>query len=138
MDESILRQALAETFIEGWEVTPTGSGFLVISDWRWPNRERIEIFVRTVGERDDLYTVTDGGDLFNFLFAQGIDLTQDEPSLRTIQGTAKNYGAEFIDYQLLKGANDEDLAQAIRELLEAIKDASLLLWYKLESHHSVH
>ena len=66
MDEKTLEQNLAETLVEGWDISSTGNGFLVASDWRWPNNERIEIYVRNVGEREDLFLVTDGGELFNY------------------------------------------------------------------------
>jgi len=63
MNEKILEQNLSEAFIRDWEIIPTGSGFLVVSDWLWPNHERIEIHARTVGEREDLFVVADGGEL---------------------------------------------------------------------------
>jgi hypothetical protein len=138
MDDMSLEDKLALAFMEGWTVTPTGNGYLLASDWRWPNDERIEIHVRTVGEREDLYLVTDGGDLFNFLFSQGIDLTKDKASLNRISHAVESYEAKLIDFQIAKGANEQDLARAIRLILEAIKDASLLLWHKFEKGTHLH
>jgi hypothetical protein len=138
MDDMSLEDKLALAFMEGWTVTPTGNGYLLASDWRWPNDERIEIHVRTVGEREDLYLVTDGGDLFNFLFSQGIDLTKDKASLSRISHAVESYEAKVIDFQIAKGANEQDLARAIRLILEAIKDASLLLWHKFEKGTHLH
>ena len=70
MDESVLEEQLAEELIGGVEILSTGNGFLVITDWRWPGDEKIEVHARRVAERDDLYLVTDGGELCNFLFAK--------------------------------------------------------------------
>jgi hypothetical protein len=131
MDEKSLVENLAEELIKGWDITPTGSGFLISTDWRWPNHERIEVYVRTVGEREDLYLVSDGGEVFNFLFAQGIDLAKDSQGMKIFSGVAQNYGAKIVDYQMAKGASDADLPQAVRAILEAIKDVSFLLWHKL-------
>ena len=138
MDDINLEEKLAMAFVEGWTVTSTGNGYLLASDWRWPNDERIEIHVRTVGEREDLYLVTDGGDLFNFLFSQGIDLTKDKAALTRISHAVESYEARFIDFQIAKGANEQDLARAVRLILEAIKDASLLLWHKFEKGSHLH
>ena len=138
MDAKTLEKELSEELIEHWDITPTGNGYLIATDWQWPSHERIEIFVRTVGGRDDLFLVTDGGELFNFLFAQGIDLTRDEHGLKVIEGVADHYGMKLNDWQLTKGSNPEALARSIREVLEAVKDASLLLWYKLDQRGSLH
>ena len=133
MNETTLEQNLTEALIREWEIIPTGSGFLVVSDWLWPNHERIEIHVRTVGEREDLFVVTEGGELFNFLFSQGIDLTRDEKGQKAVRNVLSHYGAELVDFQIVKGAGEGDLAQAIRLLVEAVKDASFVLWHRLEA-----
>jgi len=138
MDESILRQRLQETSIEDWEILSTGEGFLLVTDWHWPNNERIEIHIRPVGERDDLYLVSDGGDLFNLLYSQGVELGKDERGMKILDGVAKNYGAKVVDCQIAKGAGPEDLHRAIRMVLEAVKDASFLLWYKLDEGACLH
>ena len=59
MDENQILDALAEDFFHGWDVAPTGGGFLITTDWALPNNERIEIHVRRVGDREDLFIVTD-------------------------------------------------------------------------------
>jgi hypothetical protein len=138
MDEKLLFDSLAQELIREWDVIPSGNGFLVMTDWRLPNDERIEIQVRTVGERDDLYVVTDGGNLFNFLFAEGVSFDADDTGMKILNGVMKRYGAQFVDYQIVKGANDETLAGTVKNLLEAVKDASLLLWHKLSDRKSVH
>ncbi len=132
MDEAVLRDSLGDELIREWDVVETGGGFMVISDWKWPNSERIEVYVRTVGEREDLFLVSDGGDLFNFLFSQGIDLTSDAHAMKVFRSVARNYGADFVDYQIVKGANEGDLPRAVRMVVEAVKDASLILWYKFK------
>lgn len=131
MDEKTLEQNLAEELIRGWSINTTGTGFLIITDWQWPNHDPIEIYVRSVGEREDLYLVSDGGEIFNFLFVHGIDLTRDEQGRRVFAGTAQHYGAKIVDYQISKGANNGDLHQAVRSILEVVKDVSFLLWHKL-------
>jgi hypothetical protein len=133
VDENVLEEKLAEELIAGWEVVPTGSGFLVTTAWRWPNDEMIEIFVRRVAERDDLYLVTDGGELFNFLFARGMDLTEDARSMELLDSIAESAGARMIDYQIVKGANNEDLPRSIRLVAEAVKEGAFLFWYLLSS-----
>ena len=90
MDENEILEALAEDFFQGWDVTPTGGGFLVATDWVLPNNERIEIHVRRVGEREDLFIVTDGGELINYLFAEGVDLTRDRDNRRILDRIAAN------------------------------------------------
>lgn len=131
MDQKTLVENLAEELIGEWDIIPTGNGFLISTDWHWPNHERIEVHVRTVGEREDLYLVSDGGEVFNFLFAQGIDLTKDAQGMKVYNGVAQSYGAKIVDFQLAKGASDADLHKAIRAMTEAIKDVSFLLWHKL-------
>ncbi len=131
MDETTLRQNIGKELIDGWNITATGNGFLVATDWHWPNQDRIEIFVRAVGEREDLFVVTDGGDLFNFLFSHGIDLARDGQAMKIFNSISRSNGAEFVDYQIIRGANPADLARAVRLVLEAIKDIAHLLWYKL-------
>ncbi|MDY0041947.1 MAG: hypothetical protein RBS57_16665 [Desulforhabdus sp.] len=138
MNERNLGEKLAAAFIAGWDVTPTGNGYLLSSDWRWPNADRIEIHVRTVGEREDLYLVSDGGDLFSFLYSRGIDLSKDKLALGKIGAAVENYDAKLVDYQIAKGANEEELPRAIRLVLEAIKDASLILWDKFEKGSHLH
>jgi hypothetical protein len=133
VDEKVLEEKLAEELIADWEVISTGSGFLVATAWRWPNGEMIEIYVRRVADRDDLYLVTDGGELFNFLFAKGMDLRQDGRGMEILDSLAGSADARMIDYQIVKGANNEDLPRSIRLVLEAVKEGAFLFWYVLSS-----
>ncbi|MCE5333652.1 MAG: DUF1828 domain-containing protein [Desulfobacteraceae bacterium] len=133
MDEREILEGLTEDFFKGWDVMPTGGGFLVISDWQLPNNERIEIHIRRVGEREDLFIVTDGGELINFLFSQGVDLSTDKESQKILNGIADNRSVKITEFQLVKGANEEELPRAIRELLEAVKEASFALWHRIRS-----
>jgi hypothetical protein len=133
VDENVLLDELAEELVAQWEVIPTSGGFLVTTAWRWPNDERIEIRVRRVAERDDLYLVTDGGELFNFLFAHEIDLRRDERSLEILQSLAESAGARIIDYQIIRGAGNEDLAHSIKLVLEAVKEGAFAFWRYLSS-----
>lgn len=132
MDETVLEERLAEALIAEWEVLPTGNGFLVSTDWRWPGDEKIEIHIRRVAEREDLYLVTDGGELCNFLFAKGIDLRQDHRSMQVLQRIAAGTGAGIMDYQIVRGANGEDLAQSVRQVLEAIKEGAFVFYWQLD------
>ena len=132
MDENEILEALAEDFFRGWDVTPTGGGFLITTDWVLPNNERIEIHVRRVGDREDLFIVTDGGELINYLFSEGIDLTRDRDSRQILDRIAENKSIKVTEHQLVKGANEEEIAWAVRVLLEAVKEASFSLWRKNE------
>ena len=138
MEEKTLEQSLSEVLLQGWEISGTGTGFLIVTDWQFPDKERIEVYARRVGERDDLYVVGDGGEIFNTLFSHGIDLSKDERGMKMFTRVAENYAAQIVDFQLVKGAKEEDLASAIRMILEAIKDASFLLWHKLDQAGSLH
>jgi len=90
MDENEILEALAEDFFQGWDVAPTGGGFLITTDWVFPNNERIEIHVRRVGDREDLFIVTDGGELVNFLFAEGVDVMRDSECGSILEGIVQN------------------------------------------------
>lgn len=140
MDENEILEALAEDFFQGWDVAPTGGGFLITTDWVLPNNERIEIHVRRVGEREDLFIVTDGGELINYLFSQGVDLTRDRESQRIVAGIAENRSIKISEHQLVKGANEQEIAGAVRVVLEAVKEVSFSLWHKIRSNpeDSVH
>jgi len=140
MDENEILEALAEDFFKGWRVAPTGGGFLITTDWSLPNNELIEIHVRKVGEREDLFIVTDGGELINYLFSEGVDLTLDRSSQRILDGIAENRTVKITEHQLVKGASEEELAGAVRMVLEAVKEASFSLWHKImiKSKDSVH
>ncbi len=133
MDEQEILEGLAEDFFQGWEVRSTGGGFLIITDWMLPNNERIEIHVRRVGERDDLFLVTDGGELINYLYSEGIDLAKDHEGRRILEGVANNRSIEIVDYQLAKGANGEELPGTVRVMLEAIKEVAFSLWPRIRS-----
>jgi len=133
MDENEILEALAEDFYRGWNVTPTGGGFLIATDWVLPNNERIEIHVRRVGEREDLFIVTDGGELINYLFSEGIDLTRDPDNRRILDRIAENRSIKVTEHQLVKGANEEEIAWAVRVLVETVKEASFSLWRKIKS-----
>lgn len=138
MDEKALFEGLAEELIRQWEIIPTGGGFLVLTDWEFPNDERIEIQVRMVGEREDLYVATDGGSLYNFFFTEGVILDADENAMNVLKRVTGRHGAQLVDYQIVKGANDETLPQSVKDVLEAVKDASLLLWHKLSHGKAFH
>lgn len=140
MDEKDIFEELTEDFYQGWDVMSTGGGFLITTDWMLPNKERIEIHVRKVGQREDLFVVTDGGELTNFLFAQGVDLARDRESRRILEGIAENHSLKITEHQLVRGANEGELAKAVRALLEAVKEASFSLWHKIRSkpEDSVH
>lgn len=140
MDENEILEALAEDFLQGWDVAATGGGFLITTDWVLPNNERIEIHVRRVGDREDLFIVTDGGELINYLFAEGIDILHDRGSQRMLEGIAENRSLKVTEHQLVKGANAEEIAGAVRVVLEAVKEASFALWHKIKStpEDSVH
>lgn len=138
MEEKTLERSLSEVLVQGWDITGTGNGFLITTDWQLPNGERIEVYARRVGDREDLYVVGDGGELFNLLFANGIDLSKDEQGMKIISRIAENYAAQIVEFQLVKGAKEDELAQAVRMILEAVKDASFLLWHKLDPKGSLH
>ncbi|MGO8945671.1 MAG: hypothetical protein ACLQJ7_18605 [Syntrophobacteraceae bacterium] len=140
MDENDVLEALAEDFSRGWDVTPTGGGFLIATDWVLPNNERIEIHIRRVGGREDLFIVTDGGELINYLFSEGVDLTRDRDSRRILDVIAGNRSIKVTEHQLVKGAKEQEIAGAVRVLLEAVKEASFSLWHKIKSkpEDSVH
>ncbi len=133
MDEQEILEGLAENFYQGWDVMPTGGGFLITTDWTLPNNERIEIHIRRVGDREDLFIVTDGGELINFLFSQGIDIDKDRSSRNIINGIADNRSIKITEYQLVKGANEVELSGSVRIMLEAIKDVAFSLWHKIKS-----
>ncbi len=111
MDENEILEALAEDFFRGWDVTPTGGGFLIATDWVLPNNERIEIHVRRVGDREDLFIVTDGGELINYLFSEGVDLTRDRDSRRILDVIAENRSIKVTEHQLVKGAKEEEIPE---------------------------
>jgi hypothetical protein len=140
MDENEILEALAEDFSRGWDVTPTGGGFLIATDWVLPNNERIEIHIRRVGDREDLFIVTDGGELINYLFSEGVDLTRDRDSRRILDVIAENRSIKVTEHQLVKGVKEEEIPGAVRVLLEAVKEASFSLWHKIKSkpEDSVH
>ena len=131
MDYKAVEQALAHEMILGWDITPTGSGLLISTNWRLPNKDRIEIHVRAVGEREDLYLVTDGGALFNLLFLQGLDLPKDEEAVKSVADIVDNFGVKLMDGQMVKGASERDLGQAVRWMLEAVKEISFVLWGRM-------
>lgn len=133
MDETVLAEKMVEELIADWQIIPTGNGFLVNTAWHWPDAETIEVHVRRVAERDDLYLVTDGGQLFNFLFARGMDLRLDERSMEILHQIAESSGAGIIDYQIVRGADNEDLPRSIRLILEAIKEGAFVFWYRLSA-----
>ena len=140
MDENEILEALAEDFFQGWDVATVGSGFLITTDWVLPNNERIEIHVRRVGEREDLFIVTDGGELINYLFSEGVDILHDRDSRLILDGIAENRAVKITEHQLVKGAKEEEIAAAVRVVLEAVKEASFSLWHKIKSkpEDSVH
>jgi hypothetical protein len=138
MNEDDLQVHLSQGLVSGWEIIPTGSGFLITTDWHWPNDERIEIYVRTVGDREDLFVVSDGGEVFNFLFSQGIDLTKDAQGMKILNTAAERCESKIVDYQIVKGANPSELPRAVRLILEAVKDTSFLLWHKLNQGAPIH
>ena len=133
MDAEDILDGLAEDFFRGWDVMPTGGGFLIVTDWTLPNNERIEIHVRKVGEREDLFIVTDGGELIGFLFSHGVDISKDPESRRVLNGISENRSIKITDYEFVKGAGEDELPGAVRGMLEAIKEASFSLWHKIAS-----
>lgn len=133
MDENEILEALAEDFLQSWDVAPTGGGFLITTDWVLPNNERIEIHVRRVGERDDLFIVTDGGELVNYLFSEGVDITRDRDCNSILEGIAQNRSIKIAEHQMVKGANEEEIAGAVRVVLEAVKEASFSLWHRIKA-----
>jgi hypothetical protein len=133
MDENEILEGLAEDFFRGWEIMSTGGGFLIVTDWMFPNNERIEIHIRRVGDREDLFIVTDGGELISFLFSQGVDLNKDNEGRQILNGVSENRAIKITDEQLVKGANEDELAGTVRVMLEAIKEVSFSLWYKIKS-----
>lgn len=138
MEEKKLLEGLVEELVRGWEVLPTGNGFVVASDWVWPTGDRIEVVVRSVGEREDLFLVSDGGELFNFFFAQGLDISGHDESLRRIEEVAARHGAKLVDFHLAKGAGESDLPRAIRRMVECVKEGAFLFWMYRKTGDSLH
>ncbi len=138
MHEETLLDRLGRELIESWQVVAAGNGFLVTTDWRLPNDELIEIHVRNVGDRKDLFVVTDGGEVANVLFSHGFDLTGDRGAMRMAARSAERYGVKIVDGQMVKGAGEEDLHRAVRKVLEAVKEVSCMLWHHLDPPDQVH
>lgn len=128
VEEQALERGIAEEMVKGWSVIGTGGGFIIQTDWRWPHGERIEITVRRVSERDDLYLVTDGGELCASLFAQGVRLQEDETASRLLKELLDGSGAVLADFQVVRGATAGQLPGVIRNLLEAVKEAAFRAW----------
>ena len=101
MDEIALEEQLAEGLIGGWEILSTGNGFLVITDWRWPGDEKIEVHARRVADRDDLYLVTDGGELQLPLCQRYLARTSG--AWRCCSKPPPGARAGIVDYQIVKG-----------------------------------
>ncbi len=137
MDEKDLWEDLAEEMLRSWELIAMGNGFTILTDWHWPDGNRIEIYVRAVGDRDDLYVVTDGGELFNFLFSQGVDLSRDERAMRFLERTVEDQGGKIVDYQIARGCGKGDCAGAVRSILEIIKDGAFMMWHKFQEAGAV-
>jgi hypothetical protein len=133
LDEKDIFDGLVEDFYQGWDVMPTGGGFLITTDWRFPNDDKIEIHVRKVGDREDLFLVTDGGELTNLLFSREVDLSKDKSSLRILTGITVHHSIKIADFQLIRGANEDELPRAIRAMLEAVKEASYIFWHKVKA-----
>ncbi len=131
MDEQRLEKDLAEALTNGWSIVPTGAGFLVVSNWVWPNGDPIEIHVRRVGESEKLFLTTDGGELFNCLYMEGLDFTKETRILEVVERLAENHGTKLVDYQIARGSHDENLGESIRNVLEAVKEISFYLWHRL-------
>lgn len=138
MHEGNLEQGLAREFISDWDITATGGGFLITTSWLYPNGSRIEIHVRAVGEREDLYLVSDGGELFSFLYSEGVDLQNDKRAMMVLDRLSNEHGFKVVDFQLARGATEEELPRAIRVMLEAMKDASFIFWHKLKTAKNFH
>ena len=138
MKESDLMERMAVESIRGWNVISTGAGYLVETDWQWPNRERIEIFIGAVGERKDLFIVSDGGEIFNFFFSYGMDLSKNRSGMRAVEEIVTHYGAHVAEYRIVKGAGPDDLSAAIRAILEALKEISFSLFHLVQSSDSPH
>ncbi len=138
MDEKKLWQGLLDEMVKGWEILPTGSGFVVASDWVWPTADRIEVVVRNVGEREDLFLVSDGGELFNFFFAQGLDISGNEELMRRLEEVASRHGAKLVDFHMAKGASEDELPRAIRSMVEAVKEGAFLFWLRRDLAGSLH
>lgn len=137
MDEQALLNSIGEEFIRGWQMIPMDTGVLVVTDWRWPNGDGIEIYVRGVAERRDLYVVTDGGGLCSFLFAGGINLQEDSDALASLQEMVTAAGLTLVDYQVVRGAGNEDLPRAIRLILEAVKEGAFMFSRQISHKSSV-
>jgi hypothetical protein len=138
MEEKRFWEDLSEEMVRHWEILPTGSGFVVVSDWSWPNNDRIEVVVRTVGEREDLFLVSDGGELFNFFFSQGVDISGNEEAMLRLEEVAARHGAKLVDFHMAKGAGEADLARAVRSLVEAIKEGAFLFWMSKGRDRQLH
>jgi hypothetical protein len=128
MDEKKLWQGLLEEMVRGWEILPTGSGCVVVSGWIWPTGDRIEVTVRNVGERDDLFLVSDGGELFSFFYAQGLDIAGNGELMHRLEEMVGRHGARLVDLHLARGAGESDLAEAVLSMVEAIKEGAFLFW----------
>jgi hypothetical protein len=100
----------------------------VASDWTWPTGDRIEVTVRQVGEREDLFLVSDGGELFSFFYAQGLDIAGNSELMRRLEEMVARHGAQLVDFQLARGAGESDLPGAVRSMVEAIKEGAFLFW----------
>jgi hypothetical protein len=136
MEEQEILDGLVEEFFAGWEVIPTGGGFLITTDWVLPNKEQIEIHVRRVGDREDLFLVTDGGEIVSYLFSEGIDIAKEESGMKLLTAVAENHGASISELQMVKGATGVQVTGAVRALLEAVKEASFLLWRELKGERT--
>jgi hypothetical protein len=46
---------------------------------------------------------------------------------------AASSGASIIDYQIVRGADNEDLPHSVRLILEAIKEGAFVFWYRVSA-----
>lgn len=137
MDDKELWDGLAEEMLRDWEIIAMGNGFTILTDWHWPDGNRIEIYVRAVGDREDLYVVTDGGELFSFLFSHGVDLSRDERAMRSLERTVEDQGGKIVEYRIARGCGKSDCASAVRGVLEMIKDGAFMMWHKYQEAGAV-
>jgi len=121
-------EAFLGTLRHSFEVLPSEEGCIIVSPFMRADNECIEI--ELIPQPSGSIKVTDNCDTIDYLFVNGLNVSRSRELGRIVRHISGRFGVEFIEDEITKTANPNELGPAVYSVLGVVQEVSYLIYKK--------
>ncbi|WP_421773735.1 DUF1828 domain-containing protein [Gracilimonas sp.] len=130
MSCSNIIELINSTYFKDWHCKPIERNietYQLVTNRLLPNDDCVEIVIE---KNENEFTITDNGELVSLLYMFGIDIGENytQNKLDEIRIIGNHYNIDFVNDEFITKATEENLSYKINMIIEAISEASSLIY----------